>query len=97
MLPLARKPSLSARLLDEHRLLREMAARCAENPDAAAVNCELLQRLGTLLHDHIRWEEREYLETLQREHPDALADLVHEAEKIELQRPGSRARRSLDQ
>jgi quercetin dioxygenase-like cupin family protein len=46
------------------------------------------------LHDHIRWEEREFFEAVQRDAPEALTGLAQEAGQIEARRPGSRARTS---
>ncbi|KAA0217050.1 MAG: hemerythrin domain-containing protein, partial [Leptolyngbya sp. PLA3] len=92
LLPLTRSPDLRRRLLDEHGRIRQMAARCEADPAAVADDAELMARLGTLLHDHIRWEEREYFEAVQRDHPEALAAMLHEAGHIESKRPGSRAR-----
>jgi len=92
LLPLTNDTALRDRLLEEHRALRELAERCAQEPDAVAEDPALLTRIGTLLHDHIRWEEREYFEAIQRDHPHALASLAHEAGHIEHRRPGARAR-----
>jgi len=96
LLPLTREPALRDRLLKEHRALRELARRCEDDPGAVADDPALLRRIGSLLHDHIRWEEREYFEAIQRDHPDALAALEHEADRIEQRRPGARARRTLE-
>lgn len=93
LLPLTRDPALRARLISEHRALRELALRCIDDPGGVAEDPPLLRRIGSLLHDHIRWEERDYFETIQRDHPEALAALEHEAVRIEQQRPGARARR----
>lgn len=95
LLPLTQDPELRERLLDEHRCLRDLARRCVETPEEVACEPGLLDRIGSLLHDHIRWEEREYFETIQRDHPGALAALEHEADRIEQHRPGARARRTL--
>lgn len=92
LLPLTESTELRHRLLDEHAVLRGLAARCEADPDAAAAEPELARRLGVLLHDHIRWEEREFFEAVQRGHPEALARLTEEAVAIEKRRPGSRAR-----
>lgn len=47
------------RVLAEHRELRQLASRLNQ-PDAAS-----LARFGNLLHDHVRFEERELFETAQ--------------------------------
>jgi hemerythrin-like domain-containing protein len=96
LLPLTQEPALRDRLLEEHRAIRELARRCEEDPGAVAEEPPLMRRIGSLLHDHIRWEEREYFEAIQRDHPDALAALEHEADRIEQRRPGARARRTLE-
>lgn len=94
LLPITRDPALRERLLNEHQALRDLARRCSDDPATVADDPALLRRIGSLLHDHIRWEEREYFEAIQRDHPDALAALEHEAERIEQVRPGARARRT---
>ena len=95
LLPLVRSSALRDRLLDEHATLRGLAERCEREPEVAASDAELVRQLGVKLHDHIRWEEREFFEAVQRDHPEALAALVSEAAIIEDQRPGSRARHKL--
>jgi|GEM_PF-199769 len=95
LLPLMTSRELRERLLSEHRVLRELAGRCERDPGGVAADREVIRTLGTLLHDHIRWEERVYLEVVQRQHPEALALLAHESEAIEHRRPGARARLSL--
>jgi hemerythrin-like domain-containing protein len=97
LLPLTRSGELRERLLGEHRVLREMAARCEEDPGGAAGEPAFLLRLSTLLHDHIRWEEREYFEAVQRDFPERLAGLMDEAAAIERERPGARPRHALDE
>ena len=96
LLPLTSDPALHARLVSEHRMLRELASVCQRDPVASANNPDMMQRLGSLLHDHIRWEERIYFEAIQREHAQALASMLHESDAIEQRRPRSRARRDLD-
>jgi hemerythrin-like domain-containing protein len=95
LLPLVHSPALRDRLLDEHGTLRRLAEECERDPEAVASDAELVRRIGVLLHDHIRWEEREFFETVQRDHPEALTGLASEAAFIEEQRPGSRARHRL--
>ncbi len=50
---------LVARTLAEHARLRELCQRL-QHPDAAT-----LAEFGTLLHDHVRFEERELFEVAQ--------------------------------
>ena len=95
LLPLVSSPVLRERLLDEHGILRRLAEECERDPEAAANDTDLLRQIGVRLHDHIRWEEREFFEAVQRDHPEALAALASEASSIEEQRPGSRARHRL--
>lgn len=51
---------LVARTLAEHAELRDLNRRLTE-PDS-----EILARFATLLHDHVRFEEREVFETAQQ-------------------------------
>ena len=95
LLPLTRDPAMRKRLLDEHRTLRGLARRCVDDPGAVARDPALMRQVGSLLHDHIRWEEREYFEAVQRERPEALEALTHEADRIEQRRAGARPRRTL--
>lgn len=97
LLPLVDSEDLRVRLLSEHTALRRLAERCVRDSMAAAKDAELLRELGVRLHDHIRWEEREFFEAVQRDHPNALAGLSAEAAAIEHLRPGSRARHSLSE
>ena len=61
----AGETELVQRTLDEHAELRELNRRLAE-PDG-----ETLARFATLLHDHVRFEERELFEAAQqRLYPD---------------------------
>lgn len=95
LLPLVSSPVLRERVLDEHGVLRRLAEEFERDPEAAANDTDLLRQIGVRLHDHIRWEEREFFEPVQRDHPEALAALASEASSIESQRPGSRARHRL--
>jgi len=78
------------RLTDEHRMLRELAneallRRQRRDPDAA-----FLKRLGTQLHDHIRWEERELFPALEAALTDEqAAALGAETAAFEATRPRS--------
>lgn len=92
LLPLTSSPRLRRRLLEEHNAVRGLALRCERDPGGAAHDAGFVRGLGELLNNHIRWEEREYFETLQREHPDGLAALMPESVLIEERRPHSRAR-----
>lgn len=52
---------LVQRTLDEHARLRELKHRLAAQPEDAAT----LSALASLLHDHVRFEERELFEIAQ--------------------------------
>jgi hypothetical protein len=52
-----------ARLVDEHRRLREHAD--ALRAAGSAVTAEAARAAGTLLGDHVRWEERELFVALE--------------------------------
>ena len=95
LLPLVHSPALRGRLLDDHGAFRRLAEQCERDPEGVASDAGLVCQIGIRLHDHIRWEEREFFEAVQRDHPEALAALESEAAIIEEQRPGSRARHKL--
>lgn len=83
LIPLTRDPALADRLRHEHDALRAEAR--APQPDAAA-----LARIGELLHDHIRWEEREYFPAVEAVLTDASrAALARETARLEARRPRS--------
>ena len=92
LLPLTASAEPRDRLVSEHRVLRDLAAQCERDAAAIAQEPGLMRRIGTLLHDHIRWEERIYFEAVQRDHPEALAALINEADRVEAHRPRSRPR-----
>jgi len=52
--------------MELHGLARELRAQVA----AGEVEPETLATLGALLHDHVRLEERELFEEIQRAVPD---------------------------
>lgn len=58
-------PEELARLNDEHTRLRSMVEQCKAIKRQEAVPDGFLPALGVLLHDHIRWEERELYEAIQ--------------------------------
>jgi hemerythrin len=85
------------RLLAEHRVLRDLAQRCittlasGEDPPS-----ELVGALGSLLQDHIRWEERQFFESVQRSASDEeMGRISEQTSHIEAVRPGSRTRQEL--
>lgn len=90
-------PLLSAestrRLLSEHRQIRQLAARAAEQASVESPDIDLMRQLGIALHDHIRWEEREAFNEAERAATDGdLQRLAADAAAIERDRPGSRPR-----
>jgi hemerythrin-like domain-containing protein len=94
--PLASADDLQ-RMLAEHKVLRELAQRCVatlacgEDPST-----ELVGTLGSLLQDHIRWEERQLFETVQRSASDEeMGHIAEQTSHIEALRPGSRTRQEL--
>jgi quercetin dioxygenase-like cupin family protein len=96
LLPLMTNQSDRDRLVAEHRELRSLAQRCEEDPAAFAEEPGELERAGRLLNDHIRWEERELFEQVQRDHPGVLDTMLGAADEIEHRRPGAKARCRLE-
>ena len=84
------------RLITEHREIRGLVGEIEQLKDAASVGADRLGRLGRLLHDHIRWEERVLFEEIQSAASDEdLEGLEDATAEIERTRPGSCARRRL--
>ncbi|MCZ7633714.1 MAG: hemerythrin domain-containing protein [Phycisphaerales bacterium] len=96
LIPLISDAASRDRLLREHAEIRAVVEECGNDPVGAGRQPALLARLGSLLHDHIRWEERVLFEAIQRDHPQALTSLLGEAVEIERVRPGARRRRAID-
>lgn len=92
LLPLTNSAHLRDHLLAEHEQLNNLGAAAAANPATFAAQPLLLRHIGTILYAHVRWEERVFFETVQHDHPEKLAALLGEAEKIHTARPGSRPR-----
>ena len=67
---------LLARILREHMELHGLAHALRAEVSAGAVSVEILRALGTLLHDHVRLEERELFEAVQRVVPSAELDAL---------------------
>jgi hypothetical protein len=81
------------RLVTEHRQLRELAEVALDQAAATEPDPDMLRRLGTLLHDHIRWEEREaFGEAEAAAGPADFEALGRDAAAIEHARPGARPR-----
>ncbi|MGD9735063.1 MAG: hemerythrin domain-containing protein [Solirubrobacterales bacterium] len=70
-----------ARMLEEHRVIRRQALRLAAGESAL----EEVHELGVVLHDHVRFEERELFvaaeESLSGDALDRLAEAIEEAER----------------
>lgn len=86
-------PESLTRLITEHRQLRKLAEMGIHQATAAEPDPDLLRSLGKLLHDHIRWEEREaFVEAERAAGPADLEALCRDAAAIERARPGARPR-----
>ncbi|CAN5461277.1 hypothetical protein BH11ARM2_BH11ARM2_17910 [soil metagenome] len=72
------------RLRSEHRQIESLAASAAGDEDA--------RRLATILHDHIRWEERELFIEVERAHEASLRSLASQTAGIERKRDDARRR-----
>jgi hemerythrin-like domain-containing protein len=67
---------LVERILREHMELHGLARELRGQVAAGEVAPETLAALGTLLHDHVRLEERELFEDIQRVVPDDELDAL---------------------
>lgn len=75
------------RMLDEHRRLTELASAVRAQRKQVSPDPQLIRETGTLLEQHIRWEERELFNRLQDQAGKAaLAALHHSTTKIESSR-----------
>jgi hemerythrin-like domain-containing protein len=84
------------RLLSEHEALRAAAAQCFQVVERGeAPGAQMVRHLGTMLHDHIRWEERHLFELVQRmASEEQLRGIGEQTAHVEAVRPGSRRRGS---
>ena len=62
---------LLRRILEEHMQLHGLVRVLRAEVAAGEVTAETLRELGTLLHDHVRVEERQLFEEIQRVVPPA--------------------------
>lgn len=62
-------PDGEARLRAEHDELRSLVARLEQGLASGHDPRELMEEIGWLVHDHVRFEERAYFERVQRELP----------------------------
>jgi len=60
----------SARIRDEHARLRALVAALGEAVEAGAPLAPTMEGIATLLHDHVRYEERVFFMTLQAALPE---------------------------
>lgn len=85
--PLITCKSDRERLFGEHATLRAMVAELADGLGRGAYDPAAVQRLGRLLHDHIRWEERVVFEAIQASaSPVQLEELAQSTVRIEQSR-----------
>ena len=97
LLPWCRNAELAQRLLDEHAAIRDLAARARREVVAPEPDCDLVARLGALLHDHIRWEEHVFFAEVERmaaRSKGALHALKEAMDRIEASRPRAARKRA---
>lgn len=70
-------PALVERVLREHMELHGLARTLRTAVAAGDVPAETLRELGTLLSDHVRLEERELFEAIQRVIPSSELDRLN--------------------
>ena len=75
------------RLNSEHAQLRALVTEATRQLAASTPDANWVRHLGQLLHDHIRWEERELFPKLQEFGADQLDVLEPESRRIEAGRP----------
>ena len=68
--------ALLVRILREHMELHGLARTLRAEVAADDVSPDTLRALGRLLHDHVRLEERELFEAIQRMVPEAELDAI---------------------
>jgi hemerythrin-like domain-containing protein len=67
---------LLTRVLREHMELHGLARALRAEVASEHVSQETLGTLGTLLHDHVRFEERDLFDAIQRAVPEAELDAI---------------------
>ncbi len=73
--------ALVERILREHMELHGLARALRAEVAADDVRDQTLRDLGTLLHDHVRLEERELFESIQRLVPGKELDVLQRCDK----------------
>lgn len=73
-------------LTGDHDTLRELASSVITSEPADPPAHQVFRELGVRLHDHIRWEERDLFEALQRRASRALDELLEPMLEIEQHR-----------
>lgn len=82
------QPDDRRRLLDEHRLMRDLAQQAHAARGEADPDADLVRRIGDTLEKHIRWEERELFMRLQEQLDEQqLTRLQQRTQVIEQARP----------
>jgi len=69
------------RIDEEHAEIRRLTVRMAEAARAGRASAELARELGQLLHDHVRYEEREAFMEIQKLDEEQLAELGEAIER----------------
>jgi hypothetical protein len=72
----AADPKGCARIRAEHASLRGMAAGLAEALDAGRDAAAAMEEVAQLLHDHVRYEEREFFMAVQADLPAEALDAM---------------------
>lgn len=76
-------PEHSARLMNEHGAIRQYAAAARRD----MLDGSDIARLGGLIHDHVRWEERQLFPAIEASASDEdLAAIAHETALLEERR-----------
>ncbi len=81
------------RLRDEHDRLRSVAEEARERRRQVDPGADWVREAGTLLNEHIRWEEREMFPAIEAAAPEALRDMEPETSRIEASRPRNRSKK----
>jgi len=89
LMPLISDRAMADRLRREHETLRTLVDRAkGMSENGSSPDPTSMRAMGELLHDHIRWEERELFAAIQAEASgEALAALKTQTAKIESVRP----------
>lgn len=87
LIPLVDAEPDRQRLVQEHRSIRVMVGRLADDLKQGRYDPSAVKRLGESLYDHIRWEERVLFEAIQGSaRPEDLEQLGRETARVEQSR-----------